>query len=66
MKTRAKFLNCEVIVGDFGEFTFTDDVCGALVQYPNTEGTVVDYSSFVDMANQANVCSKKIVHGCCY
>ena len=55
VKTRAKFLNCEVIVGDFKDYTFTNDVCGALVQYPNTEGSVVDYSEFIQSADQAKV-----------
>ena len=55
VKTRAQFLGCEVVVGDFKEFEFTEDVCGALVQYPNMEGSVLDYSSFIERANAAKV-----------
>ncbi len=55
VKTRAEFLGCDVIVGNFRETTLTDEYCGALLQYPNTEGSVVDYSSFIENADQAKV-----------
>jgi hypothetical protein len=32
-------------------------VCGVLFQYPNTEGTVEDYSALVAKAHAADVCS---------
>ena len=31
------------------------DFCGALLQYPNTEGTILDYSQFVEKAHQYGV-----------
>lgn len=31
------------------------DICGALVQYPDTEGTVSDFSSLVQQAHKNGV-----------
>jgi glycine dehydrogenase len=55
LKTRAKFLNVEIIVGDYQDFTFTDEYCGALIQYPNSVGNIVDYSQFISSANEFNI-----------
>ena len=55
MKTRAKFLGIEIVMGDFQEFQFSDDVCGVLIQYPNTEGNIIDYKNFIQTANDAKV-----------
>lgn len=59
VKTRAKFLGIKVIVGDFHDLKLTEDcdVCGALVQYPNNEGRVIDYTTFIESANEVNVSS---------
>src|SRR6058998_904974 len=48
VKTRAKALGIEVVVGDAAKFKFSDKVFGALVQYPNTYGGIVDYSGFIE------------------
>src|SRR5664279_1882960 len=53
VKTRARALGIEVVVGDHLSFQFSDQVCGALVQYPNTFGEVLDYSGFVEQAHAA-------------
>src|SRR5436853_262523 len=53
VKTRAKALGIEVLIGDFQTFQFNDQVFGALVQYPNTYGEVHDYSAFVKQAHAA-------------
>jgi glycine dehydrogenase len=53
VKTRAGALGIEVVTGDHGTFQFSDRVFGALVQYPNTFGEVVDYSSFIEQAHAA-------------
>ncbi len=55
VKTRAAALGLEVLTGDHQTFQFSDRVCGALVQYPNTYGEVLDYSSFVEQAHAAGV-----------
>ncbi len=53
VKTRAGALGIEVVVGDHQTFQFSDKVCGALVQYPNTFGEIFDYSGFVEQAHAA-------------
>ncbi len=54
VQTRAGAAGIEVIVGDHETFGFDKTpVCGALVQYPETEGRVFDYSEFVERAHAA-------------
>jgi glycine dehydrogenase len=53
VKTRARALGIEVTVGDHQTFQFSDQVFGALVQYPNTFGEILDYSGFVEQAHAA-------------
>ena len=53
VQTRAKALGIEVVVGKHENFSFTDKVFGALVQYPDTFGAIHDYSSFVEKARAA-------------
>jgi len=48
--TRATALGIELIYGDYKTFEFTDKVFGALIQYPDQYGEVVDYSDFVNKA----------------
>ncbi|MBO4739987.1 MAG: aminomethyl-transferring glycine dehydrogenase [Bacteroidales bacterium] len=47
VKTRAKFLGIEVVVGKCSELVLSDKIFGVLVQYPNQYGEVVDYADFV-------------------
>ncbi len=47
VKTRAKPLGIEVIVGDHRTFDFNREIFGALVQYPATDGTIYDYREFI-------------------
>ncbi len=51
VRTRAKALGIEVVVGDYHSFGFSDAVFGALVQYPDTYGEIHDYSGFIDQAH---------------
>src|SRR6185312_3336248 len=53
VKTRAKALGIEVVVGDPVNFKFSDKVFGALVQYPNTYGGIVDPTDFIKRAHKA-------------
>lgn len=53
VKTRAKALGIEVVVGNHEKFLFNDKVFGALVQYPNTYGAIHDYSGFIEQAHAA-------------
>lgn len=53
VQTRALPLGIEVAVGDHAKFEFTQDVIGALVQYPATDGTIHDYRAFCERAHAA-------------
>ena len=53
VRTRAKALGIEVILGDYNTFGFHDQVFGALVQYPGTYGGIYDYTSFAQKAHEA-------------
>jgi len=53
VKTRAKALGIEVVVGSHENFQFTEKVFGALVQYPDTYGAIHDYSGFIEQAHAA-------------
>ena len=52
-RTRSAGLGIEVVTGDYATFAFGDDVCGALVQYPATDGSVIDYKPFAEKAAAA-------------
>ncbi|MFH2202062.1 MAG: aminomethyl-transferring glycine dehydrogenase [Elusimicrobiota bacterium] len=53
VRTRAWPLGIEVVVGDHATFTFDDQVFGALLQYPATDGTIYDYEAFCARAKDA-------------
>jgi len=53
IRTRAKPNGINVVVGDHRNFEFSEDVYGALVQYPATDGAVYDYRSFCERAHAA-------------
>ncbi len=53
VKTRAKSLGIEVIVGDHEEYEFEQETFGVLVQYPTTDGSILEYDSFIEQAHEA-------------
>jgi glycine dehydrogenase len=53
VRTRAEALGIEVVVGPPETIDWTQQFCGALVQYPNTDGIVDDYRAFVEAAHAA-------------
>jgi glycine dehydrogenase len=53
VRTRARPLGIEIVVGDHATFAFDERVFGALVQYPATDGTVFDYEEFAGKAHAA-------------
>jgi glycine dehydrogenase len=55
LQTRAEPLGIILSVMPHTEFEITDDVFGILVQYPNSDGEVVDYSSLAAAAHQKDV-----------
>ncbi len=53
VQTRAKPLGIRVLVGDHKSFDFTQPIFGALLQYPATDGAIIDYEDFVQQAHDA-------------
>ena len=53
LKTRADPLGIKLTIGDHQSFEFKDKVFGAIVQYPNGDGEVLDYSDFINNAHNA-------------
>ena len=55
VKTRARPLNIKVLVGDPRSFDFAGQkVFGALLQYPATDGAVMDHSDVIEKARKAD------------
>jgi glycine dehydrogenase len=52
LKTRAKPLGIELVIGDFKTVTLNDKLYGALLQYPAANGVVHDYAAFVARAKE--------------
>ncbi|MBC7936232.1 MAG: aminomethyl-transferring glycine dehydrogenase [Rhizobacter sp.] len=52
--TRAKPINVELIFGDHKTMQLTEDFFGAIIQYPNSDGLVVDYKKFIETAHSVN------------
>ncbi|KAJ9688164.1 hypothetical protein PVL29_014074 [Vitis rotundifolia] len=55
-KTRADGFGLKVVTLDLKDFDYkSGDVCGVLVQYPGTEGEVLDYGEFIKNAHANGV-----------
>jgi glycine dehydrogenase len=54
VKTRAKALDIEVLVGDPAELLNTNEAFGLLVQYPGTYGHLQDISPLTEKAHEKN------------
>lgn len=55
LRTRAMPVGIQIIVGDFQNTTLDESFFGALLQYPNDLGAVVDYREFIDHAHTVGV-----------
>ena len=55
LKTRARPLGIELVIGDFKTVTLHDKMYGALLQYPAANGVVHDYADFVARAKEAGM-----------
>ena len=57
LRTRAKGFGIKLVTGDalkdLNEDALRSDLCGVLVQYPDVNGTVKDFSSFADSIHAA-------------
>ena len=58
LKTRSDPLGIELKISDHNRFEFNESVFGVLIQYPDTEGYIQDYSDLCDSAheNKSYVC----------
>ncbi|GKD77514.1 glycine dehydrogenase A, mitochondrial [Tanacetum coccineum] len=53
---KADGFDLKVVTADLKDFDYSSgDVCGVLVQYPSTEGEVLDYSEFIKNAHANGV-----------
>ncbi|MEO6948571.1 MAG: aminomethyl-transferring glycine dehydrogenase [Ginsengibacter sp.] len=52
--TRAKPIGVELVFGDYKQANLDESYFGALVQYPNSEGSVEDYQHFIKEAHLVN------------
>jgi len=55
VQTRVTPHGIEIHKGDYKTCAFTDKVFGAIVQYPNSEGSIEDYTEFTARAARAGV-----------
>ncbi len=46
LKTRSEPLGIKLIIGDASNYDFSDDIFGAIIQYPSMNGEVRDYENF--------------------
>ena len=53
LKTRSNPIGVELVIKPVDEFKFTENVFGALVQYPSTDGKVFDFSEICNRAHKS-------------
>jgi glycine dehydrogenase len=53
LRTRAEPLGIKVVVGDHERWDFHEPTYGVLVQYPATDGAILDYAAFAKRAHDA-------------
>jgi glycine dehydrogenase len=52
--TRATPIHIELVFGDYKTVVLDESYFGAIVQYPNADGSVEDYKQFIEAAHQVN------------
>ncbi len=52
--TRSMPVNIELVFGDYRTASIDDQYFGALIQYPNQNGSIEDYRSFIDSVHACN------------
>lgn len=56
VRTRARSMGVEITVGDPADFDPTDGSwCGAIIQYPTTDGRIIDHKEFCDRLHAHDV-----------
>ncbi|MEN9569849.1 MAG: aminomethyl-transferring glycine dehydrogenase [Bacteroidota bacterium] len=52
--TRAAPIGITIVIGNYASAQLTEEYFGAIVQYPNSTGSVNDYRQFIDKAHAVN------------
>ncbi|MFA6979065.1 MAG: aminomethyl-transferring glycine dehydrogenase [Ignavibacteriaceae bacterium] len=52
---RANPNGIEITVGDFSKVNLDETYFGALLQYPNSDGSVINYENFINTSHQKNI-----------
>lgn len=55
LKLRAEPLGIKLVIGDTNQFDFNGDYFGALLQYPDKNGALVDHRDWIAKAHQAGL-----------
>jgi glycine dehydrogenase len=55
LRTRAAGQDIEIVTGNYADFQPTADFFGALVQWPNSDGSIEDYEAFIDDCHEAGL-----------
>ena len=55
LRTRAAGQDIEIVTGNYADFQPTADFFGALVQWPNSDGSIEDYETFIDDCHEAGL-----------
>ena len=57
MKTRSAPLGIELVVDEVSKFDYSDDFFGILIQYPDSEGNIINPSSLIKKCNEKSIFS---------
>lgn len=55
LRTRAAGQDIEIVTGNYADFQPTADFFGALVQWPNSDGSIEEYEGFIDDCHEAGL-----------
>ncbi len=55
LRTRAAGQGIEIVTGSYADFQPTAEFFGALVQWPNSDGAIEDYETFIDDCHEAGL-----------
>lgn len=55
LRTRAKGQDIEIVTGSYAAFVPSFEYFGALVQWPNSDGSIEDYETFIDDCHEAGL-----------
>ena len=55
LRTRAKGQDIDIVTGSYADFVPTPDFFGALVQWPNSDGSIEEYEAFIEDCHAAGL-----------